>query len=52
MTAAVYARKSNEEIGLAAEEKSVARQVDHARQFAARRGWALLDEHVYVDDAI
>ena len=26
--------------------------MDHARQYAARKGWAVLDEHVYVDDGI
>jgi DNA invertase Pin-like site-specific DNA recombinase len=52
MVAAVYARKSNEQSGIADEQKSVARQIDHARQYAARKGWSVSDEYVYVDDGI
>jgi hypothetical protein len=36
MTAAVYARKSTDESGVC--QKSVTRQLDHARQYAARKG--------------
>ena len=39
MIAAVYVRKSTEQIGVAAEHKSVARQIDHARRYAERKGW-------------
>ena len=39
--AAIYARKSTEQNGVADEQKSVARQVDHARQYAARKGWTV-----------
>jgi DNA invertase Pin-like site-specific DNA recombinase len=49
---AVYARKSTEQSGVADDQKSVARQVDHAKAYAARRDWHVLDEHVYVDDGI
>jgi len=52
MRAAIYARKSTEQHGVADEQKSVARQVEHARQFAATKGWTVADEHVYVDDGI
>ena len=52
MIAAIYARKSTEQTGVADEQKSVARQVEHARQYAARKGWTVADEHVYVDDGI
>jgi hypothetical protein len=31
MTAAIYARKSTEQIGLAEEQRSVARQIEHAK---------------------
>lgn len=51
MIAAIYARKSTEQPGVADDQKSVARQVDHARQYAARKGWTV-GEHVYVDDGI
>ena len=52
MIAAVYARKSTEQIGVSDCQKSVARQLDHARQYAARKGWAVADAYVYVDDGI
>lgn len=52
MIAAIYARKSTDQGGIGDEQKSVARQVEHARAFAARKGWAVADEHVYVDDAV
>src|SRR5262249_38563227 len=52
MIAAIYARKSTEQNGLADEAKSVARQIEHARAYAARKGWTVDDEHVYTDDGI
>ena len=39
MIAAVYARKSTEQAGVADEQKSVTRQVEHARQYAEHKGW-------------
>ena len=50
--AAIYARKSTDQSGVSDEQRSVARQVEHARSYAARKGWRVLDEHVYVDDGI
>src|SRR5262249_38977752 len=50
--AAIYARKSTDQTGIAADQKSVARQVEHARAYAGRKGWTFADEHVYVDDGI
>ena len=52
MLACLYARKSTEQTGVADEQKSVARQIEHARQYAERKGWTVADEHVYVDDGI
>src|SRR4051812_35496875 len=52
LTAAIYARKSTEQHGVADEQRSVARQIDHGRQFAERRGWTVAEEHIYVDDGI
>jgi site-specific DNA recombinase len=52
MLAAVYARKSTDQGGISDEEKSVRRQIDHARAYAAKKGWAVTEEHVYVDDGI
>jgi len=51
MIAAVYARKSTEQ-NTNDEEKSVARQIAHARAYATRNGWTVVDEHIYVDDGI
>jgi len=51
MIAAIYARKSTEQLG-AHEQKSVTRQVDHARQYAQRKGWTVAEDHVYVDHGI
>ncbi len=52
MNAAIYARKSTEQIGAADESKSVVRQVEHARAYATSKGWHVLDDHLYVDDGI
>jgi site-specific DNA recombinase len=52
VTTAIYARKSSDQPGISDEQRSVARQVEHARAYAARKGWRVLDEHVYVDDGI
>ena len=52
MTAAIYARKSTDQHGVAEEQRSVTRQVEHAKAYAHRKGWTVADEHVYVDDGI
>ena len=52
MIAAIYARKSTEQNGVADEAKSVVRQIDHAKAYAQRKGWKLADEYVFVDDGI
>lgn len=52
MIAAIYARKSTEQTGVAADQKSVARQIEHAHAYAARKGWRVAAEYVYVDDGI
>ena len=52
MNAAIYARKSTSQEGVADEQKSVTRQIDLARAFAAGKGWTVSPEHVYVDDGI
>lgn len=51
MQAAIYARKSTDQ-HVTDEQKSVARQVEHARAFAVGRGWTVDDAHVYIDDGI
>ena len=52
MIAAIYARKSTEQNGVADAEKSVTRQVDHATQYAAKKGWTVADAHIYQDDGV
>ena len=52
MLAAIYARKSTDQSGVSDEQLSVARQIDHGRAYAARKGWTVPDAHVYVDDGI
>jgi site-specific DNA recombinase len=52
MIAAIYARKSTEQNGVADEAKSVTRQIENAKAYALRKGWAVDDAHVYVDDGI
>src|SRR5262245_42140074 len=52
MRCAVYARRSTEQNGVADKARSVARQLAHARAYAARKGWTVADEHVYADDGI
>jgi site-specific DNA recombinase len=52
MNAAIYARKSTEQNGVADEAKSVTRQVENAKAYAARKGWTVAAEHIFVDDGI
>ena len=52
MVAAIYARKSTDQHGVADEDKSVIRQIDHARAYAVEKGWAVADEHIYCDSGI
>ncbi len=52
MIAAIYARKSTEQTGVADDEKSVTRQVEHAKAYATGKGWRVAEEHIYVDDGI
>ena len=52
MTAAIYARKSTSQADVAAEAKSVTRQVDGARAFITAKGWTLDEHHVYTDDGV
>src|SRR5262249_31687346 len=51
MIAAIYARKSTEQHNVSAEDRSVIRQIEHARAYAVRKGWTVLEEHIYCDDS-
>lgn len=52
MIAAAYCRKSNDQFGVTDELRSVARQLEGARNYAASKGWIIPDEFVFVDDGI
>ncbi len=52
MIAAIYARKSTPEPGVADEAKSVTRQKELAGAFAVSRGWTIDDRYVFEDDGI
>ena len=53
MIAAIYARKSPyDQNGADADAKSVSRQIESARAFAAARAWTVDDSHIYADDAV
>ena len=50
--AAIYARKSTKQNGVAHEERSVTRQIDEARLFGTTRGWSVEQRHIFADDGI
>ncbi len=52
MICAIYARKSTDQTGVGEEDRSVTRQIAHAKDYAARKGWTVDDRHVYTDDGI
>ncbi len=52
MIAAINARKSTEQNGVDEDEKSVTRQNDPAKAYAAAKGWAVAEEYLYTDDGI
>jgi hypothetical protein len=49
MIAAIYARKSTDQAGVADDAKSVTRQVETATAYAVRKAWAVDPAHVYVE---
>src|SRR5712692_3516714 len=52
LLAAIYVRKSTDQVGVSEEQRSVTRQIEHARQYAAQHGWLVHEASVYVDDGI
>ena len=52
MRAAIYARKSTEQTGVADEARSVTRQIEHAKAYAFKKGWAVPDELIFMDDGV
>src|SRR5712692_2272323 len=52
LVAAILARKSTEQVGVTDEQRSVTRQVEHARAYAVAHGWVVRDAYIFVDDGI
>jgi DNA invertase Pin-like site-specific DNA recombinase len=52
LLAAIYGRKSTDQAGVSDEQRSVTRQIEHARQYAAQHGWLVREDCIYVDDGI
>jgi site-specific DNA recombinase len=52
MICAIYARKSTDQSSIVDDQKSVARQVEHASAYAARKDWSIAQEYIFVDDGI
>src|SRR5689334_13059674 len=52
LRAAIYARKSTDDNDRDAVNKSVTRQIDHAKDYAARNGWTVDPDLIFTDDGI
>jgi len=52
VNAAIYARKSQDQTGVNNESRSVARQIERAKTFAAKQGWTVTDQCIFVDHGI
>ena len=52
MIAAIYARKSTEQSGISDEAKSIARQIEHAKAYAEKKGWTVDERFIFSDDAV
>ena|SRR5215470_1478681 len=52
MIAAIYARKSTDQSSIPDEQKSIVRQIEHARVYAAMKGWRVDESFIFVYDGI
>ncbi len=52
MIAAIYGRKSTDQNGVVDDQKSVARQIAHAKEYAVGKGWTVAEAHIYQDDGV
>jgi DNA invertase Pin-like site-specific DNA recombinase len=52
LVVAIYGRKSTEQVGVTDEQRSVTRQIEHARAYALAHGWVVSDKYIFVDDGI
>jgi len=52
LVAAIYIRKSNEQLDTHADQKSVERQREHAIKYATEMGWRVEERFIFVDDGV
>jgi site-specific DNA recombinase len=52
MIAAIYARRSDDQNERNEDAKSITRQIERARAYAAKKGWTIDDAHIFVDDGV
>src|SRR5262249_13670810 len=52
MIAAIYARKSTDDSDRNEDARSTSRQIERAREYAALKGWAVDEHHIFSDDAV
>ena len=52
MIAAIYARNPPNRTACVTTEKSVTRQIEHAKAYAEQKGWLVPDDCIFVDDGI
>lgn len=52
MRTAIYARKSTEDNDRHADNKSITRQVEHAKKYAQAKGWDIDESAIFIDDGI
>lgn len=52
MIAGIYARKSDDQSDVHEDAKSITRQIEHAREYAVRKGWLVSEDCIFFDDAI
>ena len=50
MIAAIYVRKSNEQNDRDEADKSVTHQVERSREYIAKKGWTVSEDHIYDKD--
>src|SRR5215475_13119678 len=52
MIAAIYARKSTDDSDRNEDARSTSRQIERGREYAARKGWAVDENCIFVDEAV
>jgi DNA invertase Pin-like site-specific DNA recombinase len=52
MIAAIYARKSTDDSDRNEDARSTSRQIERGREYAARKGWTVAEDHIFIDEAV